>query len=69
MYCIVHFTNPEDLSYELVPQTWISDDESTCKWPKTDQLRRFIKDSVEPTEEWETCKIDVLRNSICKYSF
>lgn len=60
-YCVVNFLS--DNSVEVVPATWLSEDQNNCFWPKkTPNNFRTLRDNPEsvPLLGWEPHQVQVI---------
>ncbi|CAL8068024.1 unnamed protein product [Orchesella dallaii] len=65
MYCIVEFKDEE--SVQLVPERWLNQNHTMCKWPKIPPTN-LIKRDVKPDDSWDNFPVRVLRSKIENYT-
>lgn len=55
MFAVVEFNNKKK-EYSVIPLLWLSDDKSSCMWPKNvkseEQLQTMVENFSEPTPSW-----------------
>lgn len=47
-FAVVHFTNPDDNSVDIVPAKWLSSDGNNCLWPKENVTPAFSNHKLNP---------------------
>lgn len=62
-YAVVRFRGGEE-SVEVVPTSWICEDQVSCKWPpktfNNEKIRRLIMSLSKPTPEFDIYPVTVM---------